>query len=827
MKKLILLIIFLSFCFNSYSQERKNIEAYRFSTPPLIDGKLNEKEWQKIKPASNFEIFKPTTRFGKKIPKGYESFVYFGYDDKAVYLAADFKHPNPKEIRKQFSKRDVITGFDAEGFWVSLDTNDDKQSHFTFLVTTSGALSDLYADGGWDSNSTNYDTVFDSKYHINDDGWTAEMIIPYSAIRFPKKQIQDWGINFGRDLSGELKEEYMWNPVDLKNESYEESMGLVKNIQNIDPPVRLFFYPYLQSAVNIQKSLKPSSSYSAGLDLKYGLSNSFTLDLTLIPDFGQVSFDDRELNLSPFEQQFSEKRAFFTEGADLFKKADGRGPRSGGPFFYSRRIGQEINFNENDYLNDDEEILSYDEKPDLINSLKVTGTTDGKLSIGFLNAVTAKAFAYIKNTNDNSTRKVEISPLTNYNVISLSQQFLNDFSSISFLNTNVNRSSGPNANSSAIVFDIYDKRRKYNFNSKFFQSYAPRLSEKKGFRATLTFRELKGKFKYTLMWGGMDRYYNQNELGLSKFNNLQRFNVTLNYQILKENRFFRSYNSYLSINERYRFNEFDRTGGGFRFGNNFTLQNLIELELDFEYAGSEKDFFEPRVRDRYVIDPGSFGIKFGLKTNTNNIFSYGFEYENNEFNNKQFDENKHSNSIMLSAKYRISNQITLNISTQNENVFDDVGFLKKKNNNIYFGKRKIKSIENNIDFEYNINPSKFLSLKFRNFWSSAKFDEILYNLLENGKRSIIDYDLLDYDPNTNFNLWNLELNYEWWFSPGSTLTVQYKNQIFNRDNKSGINYYESLKELFEIPVEHQFSLRVNYLIDYNKLRRKRGVGQSK
>ena len=100
----------------------------------------------------------------------------------------------------------------------------------------------------------------------------------------------------------------MWNPVDLKNESYEESMGLVKNIQNIDPPVRLFFYPYLQSAVNIQKSLKPSSSYSAGLDLKYGLSNSFTLDLTLIPDFGQVSFDDRELNLSPFEQQFSNVR---------------------------------------------------------------------------------------------------------------------------------------------------------------------------------------------------------------------------------------------------------------------------------------------------------------------------------------------------------------------------------------------------------------------------------------------------------------------------------------------------------------------------------------
>ena len=135
---------------------------------------------------------------------------------------------------------------------------------------------------------------------------------------------------------------------------------------------------------------------------------------------------------------------------------------------------------------------------------------------------------------------------------------------------------------------------------------------------------------------------------------------------------------------------------------------------------------------------------------------------------------------MLLAKYRISNQITLNVSTQNKNIFDDVGFLQKKNNNIYFGKRKIKSIENTIDFEYNINPTKFLSLVF---------SSLTNNLLENGKRSIIDYDLHDYDPNTNFNLWNLELNYEWWFSPGSTLTVHYKNQIFNRDNKSGINYY--------------------------------------
>ena len=134
-------------------------------------------------------------------------------------------------------------------------------------MTTSGALSDLYVDGIWDGSSTNYDTVFDSKYQINDDGWTAEMIIPYSVYVF-QKQIQDWGINFGRDLSGELKEGIYVESVDLKNESYEESMGVVKNIQNIDPPVRLFFYPYLQSAVNIQNKLKPSSSLFSWIRLK-------------------------------------------------------------------------------------------------------------------------------------------------------------------------------------------------------------------------------------------------------------------------------------------------------------------------------------------------------------------------------------------------------------------------------------------------------------------------------------------------------------------------------------------------------------------------------
>jgi hypothetical protein len=151
---------------------------------------------------------------------------------------------------------------------------------------------------------------------------------------------------------------------------------------------------------------------------------------------------------------------------------------------------------------------------------------------------------------------------------------------------------------------------------------------------------------------------------------------------------------------------------------------------------------------------------------------------------------------------------------------DDIGFLKINNENIYFGIRDIKSFENSIEFDFSIDNSKFISLRLRNFWSSANYDKVLFNLLYNGNREITDYSLLDFDPNTNFNLWNLDLKFEWWFYPGSTISINYKNQIFNRNNQSALDYYKSLKNLFELPIEHQLSLRINYLIDTNRFKKK-------
>ena len=139
---------------------------------------------------------------------------------------------------------------------------------------------------------------------------------------------------------------------------------------------------------------------------------------------------------------------------------------------------------------------------------------------------------------------------------------------------------------------------------------------------------------------------------------------------------------------------------------------------------------------------------------------------------------------------------------------------------IYFGIRDQKTIENSIDIDYRIDNKKSINLNFRNFWSVADYDEVLFKLKDDGYREISDYALLESNPNTNFNIWNLDVKFQWWFSPGSNLIFLYRNQIFNRDNQSGLDYYKSLKNLFEIPIEHQISLRINYLIDANLLKKK-------
>ena len=817
MKRFCVLFFVLFITFN-YSQNRKEIKITRFNNPPKIDGIINDSQWNGLEPATEFERWMPNN--GQKEREGYESFIYLGYDDTGIYIAGKFNDPNPSLIPLEFSQRDNIWEVNADSFWLSINTNDDNLNDQGFQVTSAGTLGDTYTSGEFSEDDWNFDTVFEAKVSIDENGWNMEMKIPYSALRFPSSDIQSWGIQFSRRII-EFGEFYTWNYIDTKTSTFRESLGLLNGLKNISPPTRLFFYPYLQSSVDLNKNNRPLSGYSAGMDLKYGISNNFTLDATLIPDFGQVAFDEKELNLSPFEQKFDENRAFFTEGSQLFKKAD-TGGRRGGNFFYSRRIGDDINLNTDELIKDNEELISYETKSNLVNSIKLTGTTNSGLSIGIINSITEKAYANVKDLNTQEIKNKLIAPLTNYNVVSLSQTALNKYSTFSFLNTNVNRGDDfKGSNNSALVVDLYDNDRKFNINANVFQSNSKSFSNTKGFRGGISLSELTGSLRFDIGWNGVDANYYQNDLGYYNLRNDQRLWAKVGYMTFKPTKLYEKIEAYMSMSERSRFYPKILKSQGVRIGLTLTSLKVEEIRASFDYTSKYKDFEETRKEDFFIYQPAEYELEFNYRSDTRKKLVYGSGIEHSYGVNEQFNENSSETEIEFYSGYRLSNQFKVELGISNGISKNEIGYVFDENDNLYFGNRKVKFTENNISLNYNFNSYKSLNLKFRQFWSSALYKEDFFLLKSDGNRSVSEKNISDYNPNTNFNLWNLDLSYNWEFAPGSKITLLYRNNIFNENNLSGISYYNSTKELFEKPINHQFSLRINYFIDFNLLKKKK------
>ena len=200
---------------------------------------------------------------------------------------------------------------------------------------------------------------------------------------------------------------------------------------------------------------------------------------------------------------------------------------------------------------------------------------------------------------------------------------------------------------------------------------------------------------------------------------------------------------------------------------------------------------------------------------------YGFGIEHSYAVDQYFNEDKSSIGLDLGLGLRLSDRFNLDYQIKKGTTIDDVGYVFNEGDNVYFGKRDVKVLENNLNLNYNFNSYKSLVLKFRQFWSSANYNDSFFLLNPKGERILSDKSIIDDDPNKSFNLWNLDLSYNWEFLPGSKLTLLYRNNIFNEDNLSGISYYSSTKELFQKPIDHQVSLRINYFLDYNILKRKK------
>ncbi|MFM8711545.1 MAG: DUF5916 domain-containing protein, partial [Sphingomonadales bacterium] len=389
----------------------KNVAAVRTSVAPKIDGLLKDSVWLHATPASDFIINSPD--YGK--PATLRTEVWLLYDDEALYVAAK-NYDDPKAVRKQLTARDGEQRQDIDYFSIFLDTYNDDQNGFQFVVTSRNVQSDARISPAIQSifglpSDYSWDAVWESNVAFTPDGWTLEMRIPYISLRFSKSEQQRWGINFQR-FSRRLNESSFWNPVDPNVAGFVNQFGDLLGVTNIEPALRLSFLPYVTTGFRntpTNRGVVKEWLRNGGMDVKWGVNESFTFDATLVPDFGQVISDNVILNLSPFEVRFQENRPFFTEGTELFNKAG---------LFYSRRIGltpagywQVRNRAAND---PNIEILKNPGVTQLINASKFSGRNKKNLGIGVFNAVGAPMTASILNKTTGTAESIETEPLTNY-----------------------------------------------------------------------------------------------------------------------------------------------------------------------------------------------------------------------------------------------------------------------------------------------------------------------------------------------------------------------------------------------------------------------------
>lgn len=784
---------------DSVAIKRKVYQATRISTAPKIDGKPFEEIWNTVTTGGDFVQFRPNN--GRPERETHKTEFKIAYDDNAIYVAGFMYDDDPENVLRQFSQRDeVFQQADLFGLFINNYNNQINQTRF--YATSANALGDAITEG--EREDFSYNVVFLSEVTFDERGWYVEMKIPYRTLRFPEQKVQDWSFQILRIIRT-LNEEYTYNYIDVTTGIDTQYDALLTGIEDINPPLRLNLYPFI-STIHDRFNGNNNTIFNAGMDLKYGINDAFTLDATLIPDFGQVAFDQVELNLGPFEQLFNENRAFFTEGTDLFNKGD---------LFFSRRIGQTPSGANNIELLDNESIIENPNVAKLLNSVKVTGRTEKGLGIGILNAITERTTATVANEDSGSTRNVVTEPLTNYNMFVLDQQYGNN-SSVSIVNASTIRNGNfTDANANAIVVNHNNKAATDNISAevKMTNRFTPTGTET-GFATEANWRKTSGKWRPRLGHFFRDRGYNNNDLGRNFRTNFHTFAADMNYVQLTQQGIFNRYEIRLRTRHRRAATPGFHTGSEVTLNPFFITKERFAFGADFNYQTDSKDQFESRIPDRVL----RYGEGFFTGGFISSDYRKKFALDVNWGHFKRFNENEHSYDFRISPRYRFSDEFLLiyNLNwTKNDARMSYVTLTDNDTSSIV-SERDTHTVENRLTGTYNFNNRQALSISFRNFWSRATFSRDFKEIGLDGTPVDSDYVLEnDFNPDANFNIWNLDLSYRWRFAPGSEATLLYRNSISNFDNQGSIRFENSLEELFMEPVRHNFSIRVTYFLDVN------------
>jgi len=739
--------------------EKKNYVTSRVSTkPPIIDGNLNDSAWQAVEWESNFiqhdpyEGVEPSQRTSFKIL----------YDNNNMYFAVRAHDTEADKIDARLARRDEIGG---DFIGLQIDSYFDHRTAFTFMVNAGGVKMDgIFTNDGEDEDWT-LDPIWYAKTSIDENGWSAEIKIPLSQLRYGKKEVQIWGLQVSRMLHRKT-ELSLWQHIPKSAPGWTHNFGELQGITGLKPPRRIEFLPYIVGQV---ETMKPEAgnpyitghkkTLNFGLDGKIGLSSDLTVDFTINPDFGQVEADPSVVNLTAYETYFEEKRPFFIEGKNIFAYSlmIGDGDNANNNLFYSRRIGRSPSYYPDTKKG---EYVNMPQNSTILGAMKLSGKTKKGLSIGILDAVTQAENAEIDNNGERRFKAV--APLTNY-FISRIQKDLNDgatsFGGV-FTNTSRNISHkhleylNKTAYTGGFDFSHRWKERTWFIQAKtvfshiagtkeamlrqqrssrrYFQRPDQNYMEVDSNRTSLSgyggslFFGRQGNSHVNFMVGG---YWNSpgfeiNDIGyMRQTDQIMQFCWT-GLSWWKPFSIFRSMNISISQWNAWSFGK-EKLGSGGNFNINAQFKNFWRYNFGVNYQSRQFSTTLLRGGDGMYL-PSNFGFFMSLHTDQKKVVSFNI---NGNYSKKK-DKFSRNKNLSAGISFRPTKMFSISLNpfyNVNRNDLQYVkGFDYLDDRRYIFGRLTQQTIGMVIRFNYNVSPDLSIQYYGQPFISAGAYSGLKY-----------------------------------------------------------------------------------------------------
>ena len=857
----------------SFSQEgltnkipKRVYTTKKLTKTPIIDGDITDEAWNVVEWSSDFTEREPD----EGTPPTYQTLFKVMYDSKYLYIAIKALDEQPDLIQRRLSRRD---GFAGDRVNVIIDSYHDKRTAFVFTITAAGVKGEEIASQNGQSWDESWNPVWVTNAKLDEFGWTAEMKIPFSQLRFGDAKEQIWGFNMIRNIF-RLNERSMWQRIPNNQAGFISESGELHGLVDLTPQKQLEIQPFtvLQYDSYPKEENNPYRDGSdlvinAGLDAKIGVTNDLTLDVTINPDFGQVEADPGAIALDGFQLFFREQRPFFVENKNIFDFQFANGSDN---LFYSRRVGRNPHRGAN-LLNG--EFADTPQNSTILGAAKFSGKTKNGWSIGVLESVTANEFATVKQTNG-TTRKEIVEPLTNYFVTRVQKDFNERNSFIGGIFTATNRNLNGNfkelhkaAYTGGIDFQHNWKNREYFLDGNIIMSHvlgSPEAIENTQRSITRLFQRTDakhvsvdptrtsltgtgGRIELGKAGGGNWRYnggfiWRSPELELNDVGFLRNTDQMIQFANLRylwqvPTKMFRNASVEASQVTEY---DFQKNLNRIRFegeGNiNWANNATSNVGFGTSIRGYSNAFLRggPRWRtadNRYVY--GSFGSDRSKK------FSYNVNFTFVDADENVFKRNRYA----FSFNYQPIDALNISLENQLESTKDRAQYVTELTFGNYkryiLGNIKNHEFSTTLRFTYSINPDMSIQFYGQPFISRGRYSEFNYvniavanrftdrvNLYDENQISAVNINGSDiytidenkdntidyqfYKPDFSFVQFRSNLVARWEYIPGSEIFLVWAQGIVGNENPEASLSTSLRNQVLSNRKENTFLLKVTY-----------------